>query len=222
MGFGYRQSDETVEWMILTIGHLSVNTFWGESERRRGPLCTSTLLWTPAGLAIIDPSLQPEHMAALLNDQAGVRPEDIGTVLLTHFHGGHRFGLEAFPQATWLMAEAEIADWRPRVGAADAALLDRILPAGDTPLPGCRLLPTPGHTAGHHSLLFPWRGRRVAVAADAAMTEDFFRARQGYHNSTNIEQARASIDLLGREADVIIPGHGNVFVPAWAPGEVNE
>ena len=217
MGFGYRQSGEAVEWMILTIGHLSVNKFWGETERRRGALCTCTLLRTTDGLAIIDPSVPPEQMAALLNDQAGLRSEDVATVLLTHFHGDHRFGLEAFPGAKWYMAAAEIVDWQPRVGAADAALLERILPADDTTLPGCRLLPTPGHTLGHHSLLFSWRGRRVAVAGDAAMTEDFYRAGEGYHNSVDMAQARASIDLLGHEADVIIPGHDNVFVPTWAP-----
>lgn len=43
MGFGHPQSGEAVEWMILTIGHLSMNKFWGETERQRGPLCTCTL-----------------------------------------------------------------------------------------------------------------------------------------------------------------------------------
>lgn len=47
------------------------------------------------------------------------------------------------------------------------------------------------------------------------MTEDFYRAREGYHNSVDMAQACASIDLLGREADGIIPGHGNMFVPGW-------
>jgi hypothetical protein len=49
------------------------------------------------------------------------------------------------------------------------------------------------------------------------MTEEFFRAREGYHNSTDLDRARASIDLLAREADIIIPGHGNAFLTALPP-----
>ena len=139
-------------------------------------------------------------------------------VVLTHFHGDHRYGLEAFPHATWLMAEPELAYWRARAGADEQRLLDRIVPAGETPLPGCRLIPTPGHTPGHHSIAFPWRGRRVVVAGDAVMTEDFYRAREGYHNSADVAQARDTVDRLARDADVIIPGHGNIFAVDWAQG----
>lgn len=216
-GFAYRLDPETFEWSILTIGHLSMNKFWGETERRRGPLCTSTLLHTPAGLVLVDPSLHPPQMASLLNDQAGIRPEDVRYVYLTHFHGDHRFGLEAFPHATWLMAEPEIAYWRERANQAEQTLLDRIEPAGAEPISGLRTLLTPGHTPGLTSLVFSWRGRRLAVAGDAVMTEDFFRARDGYHNSTDFAQVRHSLELLAREADVIIPGHGNAFVVAWQP-----
>ena len=57
----------------------------------------------------------------------------------------------------------------------------------------------------------------VVVAADAAMSEAFFWAREGYHNSTDMDQARASIDRLAREADLVIPGHGNAFATALPP-----
>jgi glyoxylase-like metal-dependent hydrolase (beta-lactamase superfamily II) len=85
------------------------------------------------------------------------------------------------------------------------------------PLPETELIFTPGHTPGLTSLAFRWRGQRVAVAADAAMTEDFFWAREGYHNSSDFGQAKASIEALAREADVVIPGHGNAFFTALAP-----
>src|SRR5947199_7822346 len=111
-----------LSWMILTIGHLSMNRFWGETERRRGPLCTSTLVRTPEGLLLVDPSLQPEQMPALLNDQAGVGVGAVRHVFLTHFRGDHRFGLEAFPEATWWMAQAEIDFWRERAKPEEQAL----------------------------------------------------------------------------------------------------
>ena len=49
-------------------------------------------------------------------DALGVKPEDIGTVLLTHMHGDHiggllRDGKVAFPNAQILVSEEEIAYW---------------------------------------------------------------------------------------------------------------
>jgi len=207
----------SIEWSILTIGHLSMNKYWGDTRRKRGPLCTSTLLHTDGGYILVDPSVHPPHMPDLLNDQAGIRVEDVTMVYLTHFHGDHRFGLEAFPHARWVMPQAEIDYQRERASEEEHRMLDRLEPAGHEIFPGLSTLHTPGHTPGLTSLLFDWRGHRVAIAADAAMTEDFFRARDGYHNSTDMEQVRMSIDLLAQEATLLIPGHGNYFVPAWTP-----
>ena len=206
-----------LSWVILTIGHLSMNRYWGETERRRGPLCTSTVIRSSEGLVLIDPSRQPEEMPELLNDQVGIGVEDVRHVFLTHFHGDHRSGLEAFPHAAWWMAQQEIDHWRPRAGEAEQRLLDHFQPAGDEPIAGLRTLFLPGHTPGLTGLSFHWRGQRVVVAADAAMTEEFFRAREGYHNSSDMDEARASIDRLAGEADLIIPGHGNAFFTALAP-----
>jgi glyoxylase-like metal-dependent hydrolase (beta-lactamase superfamily II) len=207
-----------ISWVVLTLGHLSMYGFWGETERRRGALCTSVLVRTAEGLVIIDPSLPAAEMPRLLMDRAGVTPEDVRHVFLTHFHGDHRFGIEAFPHADWRMAEPETAFWHERGGDAERRLLDRLLPAGEEPYPEVRTLFLPGHTPGLTGLQFEWRGQRLVIAADAAMTEEFFWRREGYHNSTDPEQARTSIDCLAREADLVIPGHGNVFQTCLAPG----
>lgn len=203
--------------MLLTIGHLSMNRFWGENERRRGPLCTSALIRTADGLLLVDPSRPPEEMPALLNDQAGVRAEEIRHVFLTHFHGDHRFGLEAFPNAEWWMAEEETAFWRGRCKPEEERLLDRLRPPDHEVVRGIGTLHLPGHTPGLTGLAWEWRSQRVVLAADAAMTEAFFWAREGYHNSTDLEQARATIDRLAAEADLVIPGHGNAFFPRLRP-----
>jgi N-acyl homoserine lactone hydrolase len=196
-------------WIILTIGHLSMNKHWGETERKRGPLCTCTLIRTPEGLLIVDPSLQPPEMPKLLMDQAGVLPEEVRHVFVTHFHGDHRFGLDAFPHAPWWMAPEEIEYWKPKVTGPEAVHLARFRPAVPGFLPGIRPVPAPGHTPGTTALLFDSKGKRVAVAGDAVMTADFLRAREGFHNSTDPGMARTSIDALVRDADIIIPGHDN-------------
>jgi glyoxylase-like metal-dependent hydrolase (beta-lactamase superfamily II) len=103
-------------------------------------------------------------------------------------------------------------------------MLARIRPAGAEVVPVLRCLHTPGHTPGVSSLVFTWRGRRVAVCGDAVMTEDHFRAREGHHNSTDFAQATASIDLIAREADIVVPGHGSPFDVTWClgAGRLNE
>ena len=215
MGFGHGLPPDRIEWTLLTIGHLSMNTFWGETERVRAPLCTTTLVHTSAGLVLVDPAVEPAAMPQLLHDGVGLRPEDVRYVFVTHSHGDHWVGLEALPHATWLMGEPEIEYWRSRAGEREQALLERIRPAGDEPVPGLRAVHLPGHTPGITSLLFRWRGRTVAVVGDTVMTEAHFRARRGHVNSTDEEQAIAAIDRLAREADVIVPGHDNAFVVAW-------
>jgi len=215
MGFGYAVPAGELGWLTLTIGHLSANKYWGEAERRRGPLCTSTLIKCPEGLVLVDPPVPPAEVPRLLIEQAGIAASDVDVVFLTHFHGDHRFGLEAFPGADWLMAEPEIDFARAAAGPEEAELLARIRPAGAEVVPGLRVLHTPGHTPGLSSIVFAWRDRRVAVCGDAVMTEDHFRAREGHHNSTDFAQASASIELIAREADVVVPGHGAAFDIAW-------
>jgi glyoxylase-like metal-dependent hydrolase (beta-lactamase superfamily II) len=217
VGFGYGSPPEANEWTVLTAGHISVNKFWGEAERVRPAQCTCTLVKTASGLLLVDPSVHVPEVPGLLHDKAGIRPEDVGTVFLTHCHGDHWYGLEAFPNARWLMAAQEIAHWRERATDGERHIVDRVRPAGDEVTPGVRALHTPGHTPGITSLVFRWRGHRVAIAGDSVMTEGHFRAREGHSNSTDFAQAAESIDLLRASADVIVPGHGAAFVVAWEP-----
>nr|WP_246732893.1 MBL fold metallo-hydrolase [Methylobacterium sp. BTF04] len=103
---------------------------------------------------------------------AGVRAEEIGTVLLTHLHPDHAGGLitadgaAAFPEAELVMHADEAAHWlgdEALTRAPDAAKLyfvnaakatapyaDRLrtVTAGEV-APGITIRPLPGHTPGH-------------------------------------------------------------------------
>jgi len=208
-----------ISWSILTIGHLSMNKHWGETERKRGPLCTSTLVKTAEGLLLVDPPVMPDRMAGLLGDSAGITTADVKHVFLTHFHADHRFGLEAFPHAAWYMGPEETEFWKGKSSGEEAALLGKFRPAIGDFLPGIAALPAPGHTPGTTALIFRWRGIWVAITGDAVMTEDFFRACEGFHNSTDPDRARVTIRELASRADLIIPGHGNAFLTALMPRE---
>jgi glyoxylase-like metal-dependent hydrolase (beta-lactamase superfamily II) len=197
-------------WDIITIGNLSRNRYWGESDDRayRSAICTCTLIQTDQGRLLVDPSLEdPERMAAELSRRTGLQTGDIEAVFVTHEHGDHHFGLRHFPDARWLAAP-EVADrlnsggrYEKRVGAADGPVL------------GCiELVPTPGHTPTHHGLRFDCDDLSVVVAADAAMTRDFWCERQGYFNSADFALVARSIEQLAQIGDLIIPGHDNYFL----------
>ena len=159
-----------IRWDLITIGNISRNRYWGESDEKgvRPPLCTCTLVRGDTYCLLVDPSIQDETaMAFELNRRSGLRPADITHVFMTHPHGDHHFGLRHFPAATWLAAAPVAADinreakYAKPVAAHDPAA--RLL--GDL-----ELLHTPGHTEHHYSLRFTCEGLSIIIAGDAAMT----------------------------------------------------
>jgi glyoxylase-like metal-dependent hydrolase (beta-lactamase superfamily II) len=104
-------------------------------------------------------------------DSTGYRREQVGMVILTHGHGDHIKGntvlqdgqrRPSFPCARYLLARAD-HDWFAGPGHVpefdeQIATLERlgmlVLTEGRMqPSPGVTLLPTPGHTPGHASVL---------------------------------------------------------------------
>jgi glyoxylase-like metal-dependent hydrolase (beta-lactamase superfamily II) len=88
-----------------------------------------------------------------------------------------------------------------------------------TTLPGAPVvLASPGHTAGHCSVLFPAHG--VLVAGDALVTHDPYTGRTGPRliargATRSSADARASLDALESvDAAILVPGHG----PVWSGG----
>ena len=126
----------------------------------------------------------PDRIAEL-----GVALEEIDLILLTHFHGDHvGWNLEddggpiTFPNARFYLHEADLAyldDPTTPVSAGTAFSESRIAPLvadgqlegfdGEfSPAPGVVMVPTPGHTPGHCSVLIESQGERLFVVGDAA------------------------------------------------------
>jgi glyoxylase-like metal-dependent hydrolase (beta-lactamase superfamily II) len=135
-----------------------------------------------------------EHGAGLLDRMRdlGVAPEDVDTVLLTHFHGDHvgwntdeeRGGAVTFPAARFWLHQADLRHLdRPEAEGRPGDLFSRskLWPLRDagrletfegehSPLPGLRFLPAPGHTPGHCAILVESQGERLIITGDAAPT----------------------------------------------------
>lgn len=201
-----------LRWDIITIGNISRNRYWGESDERgiRPALCTCTLITIEDGTRLlVDPSLRDEAaMRAELDRRTGLALAQVNAIFLTHEHGDHHFGLRHFPNARWIAAPP-VAEALNASGEY-AKVVEAV--STDTPLFGCLdLLHTPGHTLTHYSLSFDCEGLTVVIAADAAMTREFWRDRRGYFNSVDHDLAAQTIDSLAAFADIVVPGHDNYF-----------
>jgi glyoxylase-like metal-dependent hydrolase (beta-lactamase superfamily II) len=201
-------------WDVITIGNLSRNRYWGEiGEPVRGGWCTCTLIAGEGFRLLVDPSLKDAAaMAAELDRRTGLKPEAVEAVFITHHHGDHHWGLEAFRSARWLAAPP-VAEMVNR----ETHYSKPVEPAARQVLDGVEMIHTPGHTKEHHSLFLRCDGQAVVIAGDAVMTRDFFAHRQGYLNSVDFRQASRTIEEIARIADIVVPGHDNYFVVASTP-----
>ena len=180
-------------------------------------------------------AMRPEATAAAQLRALGVDPQKIGLVVMTHLHFDHASALSDFPNALVLVDEREWrAAWardhilrgystaqldpRPRYRTLDFTApsvsargpFERTLDVfGDRSL---TLASTPGHTAGHLSLIVRTAGREILLAADAAYTMPTIRHGQRpwlSHNRRAFEHSLSQIQAYdGEHPDaLIIPGH---------------
>ncbi len=195
-----RNGASVKRWDIITIGNLSRNRYWGESDAKgvRSAICTCTLIEGEGFRLLVDPSLaSAEEMAKELDRRCGLKLRDIDTVFITHEHGDHWYGLLPFPRGSMAGGPGgrggieQDGKTRPNVSSQPVAGFAR----------PSRQFATPGHTLSHHSLRFDCDGQSVAVAGDAVATRDFWRERRGYFNCVDFDSLGpfdGSAELHGR------------------------
>jgi len=131
----------------------------------------------------------PDVASTFLEDLAcaGFAPDAVDRVLCTHLHFDHvgwntvqRDGrwVPTFPNARYLVGRAEWDYWQDAEDPyAPEAKADSVLPIFEADLvdlvePTCvvtdevRLIPTPGHTPGHVSVVIESRGERAVITGD--------------------------------------------------------
>lgn len=211
-----------VKWKLLTIGHLSRNKYWGESDHSQyHPVLATTVLIQDGDMNIIvDPSEKIDDMAEKLKKFAGLTPEDIDIVYSTHFHQDHRVDIEFYPNAVCFMSKDNMEDLEWTREEVAAGRLSQWYLTGRWDLfkecenmltSNIRLYPMHGHTAGTTGLLFQAQGKRILIAGDTIMGQEYFEHKDGYWFNTSLEDTKASILNAAGDADIIIPGHGDAF-----------
>ena len=141
---------------------------------------TPVLMNTGAELVLFDTGLSAEGTGAALA-AAGITPDQVDIVVLTHMHGDHIGGLMAadgatptYPNARYVTGTAEYDHW----AAAGNEGFDKnvrplaekttFLDDGGSPAGGITALLAPGHTPGHMAYMLESDGKRLVLTADTA------------------------------------------------------
>ncbi|MDP6381339.1 MAG: MBL fold metallo-hydrolase [Phycisphaerae bacterium] len=203
-----------VTYDVLVIGGLKANKFWGEGRPVRSEHSTSILVRSGKRRLIVDPGWPADVMEAALYYRTGLKTKDVTDVFLTHFDRAHREGIEAFAKAKWWMSEEE-------TGFADAELppedegrkvLARIMPVPERLAAGVDVFPTHGHTPGHCSLLVYSALENLIITGDAVPTREHFERGELGDSAYDLPGARASLQDIMEIADILVPGHDNIFL----------
>jgi len=108
--------------------------------------------------------------------RSGNVPRDVVCVINTHLHFDHCGGNRLFPGVPIHVQARELADARAVDGYTIRDWVDfpeaaYVEPDGEAEvLPGVRLLPTPGHTRGHQSVLVDTPSGLLVLRGDVAYT----------------------------------------------------
>ena len=223
-----------IRFDIISIGTLSRNRLWNETQDLRTAHSTTTLIRSGNRNILVDPGLPSLALAARLHERTGLLPDRIDTVFLTNFRPDHRAGLSIFVKAKILiheleqqavsahlqrlLEEAPLEDLDTQQIKNELDLLSSLRPAPDKLADNLDLFPLFGYTPGTCGLLLSLPTSTVMIASDAVPTAEHFLAGQVLPESWDIKAAQESLREVYEIADLIIPGHDNIFANPRASG----
>jgi glyoxylase-like metal-dependent hydrolase (beta-lactamase superfamily II) len=155
---------------------------------------TTVAVKSPNGVVLIDSGTGGQTggpKAGLMMQSmqaAGIAPKDVKTIVISHFHGDHIFGLkqkdgagQVFPDAEIIVPAAELKWWTqpidsiPQPRRGNAQLVQSTVGTwknvkavdGEADVaPGIRAVPAFGHTQGHTAHLISSGGKSLLVSGD--------------------------------------------------------
>ncbi|SDF85601.1 MBL fold metallo-hydrolase [Desulfovibrio legallii] len=165
---------------------------------------------------------QRQRLPQRLREAAGLAPEDIHIVVLSHLHYDHAYNFDLFPQARILAHTREIE--HALHGAAGEFAYQNFLTQaiatsgrlegveeGYSPAPGVSVLFVPGHTPGCLALLLEDADAPPTVLAGDAVKNLAELATGRMPMVALPEEAAASIRKIRRRAAVVVPGHDRML-----------
>ena len=161
-------------------------------------------------------------------NKLGLKPGDISTVILTHLHWDHVGLASEFPAAKFVVQKAELdfaSNPHPYSKSFEKKLFEGLefeVVEGDTEIiEGVKVMLTPGHTPGGHSVAVRTPKGTAIIAGLCTISENFYPPESvnarglpivppGIH--IDVLQAYDSILKIKQTADIILPLHATSFM----------
>ncbi|EBA10483.1 MBL fold metallo-hydrolase [Sagittula stellata] len=169
--------------------------------------------------------------------EAGIAPDTITHVVITHAHPDHIWGIRddfdeaILPDAALFIGTAEHEFWMQdglatrmpqdlqqfAVGAVNSIRVDgaewKLVNHEDEIVPGVRVIDTPGHTPGHMSVVVESGGKQLIALGDA-MTHAYMNfARPGWYNNFDmngdltVETRQKLLDMAATDRMAVLGYH---------------
>lgn len=144
---------------------------------------------------------------------AGLTPEDIDTVVISHFHGDHFAGLvdsagkPTFPRASVMVPRLEWAFWMEEAlqgegpAKANAQTVRSVMESlmsqpsryewDQEIVPGLMAVGTPGHTPGHTSFMIDSKGEQLFIQSDVTNNPALFVRHPDWHLAFDMDKDQA-------------------------------
>jgi N-acyl homoserine lactone hydrolase len=188
-------------------------------------------VWPPTFRLAVRETVTPEEEIGPQLQRLGFTPQDVRWVILTHLHTDHAGGLRHFPQTPILVARTEYQQATGRQGRLSGylrehwpswftpTLIDFLpQPVGSFPVSfpvtqagDVVLVPTPGHSVGHLSVLLHEADQTIAFAGDLSYSQDLFLQQSIDGVTLDETQARLSLQRMMAYAQttptVYLPSH---------------
>jgi len=195
IGLSLDQADSSFNLLVAAIGPEMVLVDAGEGGKPKGGLVLESMRL------------------------AGIEPDAITLVVLTHADGDHVLGLlsnenkPVFRNATYVLSKRELAFWQQRIetkAPEQRPIIDMIAAAGlrviepdEQIMPGLAAVPIPGHTPGQIAVLLESENERLIHLADLLhspmqIAHPEWSASFDVDTSVSVPTRRAA---LGRAAD---------------------
>ena len=178
--------------------------------------------------------MAPELEIGVQLREMGYRPDEVRWVMQTHLHQDHDGGLHHFPKATILVSRAEwaaAAGLKGRLGGylnqrwpeeLDPYLIDFSGPAYGpfdshftlTEAGDVIIVPTPGHSAGHISVILRHERHAYFFAGDASYTEEIMQT--GHIDGVAVDPL-AQLDTQARIRS-FVAAQPTIYLPSHDPG----
>jgi glyoxylase-like metal-dependent hydrolase (beta-lactamase superfamily II) len=158
----------------------------------------------PAGRSKIGAARYRANLAA-----AGLKPEDVDVVVITHFHPDHIGGLmdggkPRFPNARYMTGATEYNFWSKKdhpikrvaglvqKNVVPLAGKTKFIKGGDAVASGVTAIEAAGHTPGHTAFHIESNGQRLVLIADTANHHVFSMERPDWHVRFDMDKGKAA------------------------------